>query len=120
MWYYMSEYFQKFNHLIKIYIQWTIQNSQTFERFCCLLYAHFKCTAVSSQHHPSILIVPIHLRVTMGGMFPYSDSKNPFHTNPKCSVGSAPPYSMGIPLSLGGVIYSTYPWLQDWSLGHVI
>ena len=34
----MSEYFQYFNHLIKIYIQCTIQNSQTSERFCCLLY----------------------------------------------------------------------------------
>ena len=36
--YYMSEYSQNFNHLIKIYIQCTIQNSQTSERFCCLLY----------------------------------------------------------------------------------
>ena len=26
----------------------------------------------------------------------YSDSKNPFHTNPKCDVRSAPPYSMEI------------------------
>ena len=50
----------------------------------------------------------------------YSDSKNPFHTNPKCGVRSAPPYNMGIPLSFGGVIHSTYPWLQDFSLGHVI
>ena len=50
----------------------------------------------------------------------YSDSKNPFHTNPKCGVRSAPPYSMGIPLSFGGVIHSIYPWLQDCSLGHVI
>ena len=38
MGYYMSEYFQNFHHLIKIYIQCTIQNSQTSERFCCLLY----------------------------------------------------------------------------------
>ena len=42
----MSEYFQNFNHLIKIYIQCIIQNSQTSERFCCLLYwpkASIKC-----------------------------------------------------------------------------
>ena len=50
----------------------------------------------------------------------YSDSKNPFHTTPKCGVRSAPPYSVGIPLSFGGVIQSTYPWLQDCSLGNVI
>ena len=50
----------------------------------------------------------------------YSDSKNPFHTNPKCGVRSALPYSMGILLSLGRVIHSTYPWLQDCSLAHVI
>ena len=50
----------------------------------------------------------------------YSDSKNPFHTDPKCGVRGAPPYSMGIPLSFGGVIHSTYTWLQDFSLGHVI
>ena len=35
----MSEYFQNFNHLIKIYIQCTIQNSQTYEWFCYLLYS---------------------------------------------------------------------------------
>ena len=34
----MSEYFQNFNHLIKVYIQCTIQNSQTSEQFCFLLY----------------------------------------------------------------------------------
>ena len=34
----MLEYFQNFNSLIKIYIQCTIQNSQTSEQFCCLLY----------------------------------------------------------------------------------
>ena len=50
----------------------------------------------------------------------YSDSKNPFHTNPKCSLRSAPPYNVGILLSFGGVIHSTYPWLQDCSVGHVI
>ena len=50
----------------------------------------------------------------------YSDFKNPFHTNPKCSVRGALHYSVGIPLSFGGVIHSTYPWLQDCSLGHVI
>ena len=38
MGYYMSEYFQHFNYLIKIYIQCTIQNSQTSKQFCCLLY----------------------------------------------------------------------------------
>ena len=50
----------------------------------------------------------------------YSDSKNPFHTNPKYGVRSALPYRVGNPLSFGGVIHSTYPWLQDFSLGHVI
>ena len=40
MGYYMSEYFQNFNHLIKIYIQCIIQNSQTSKWFCCLLYPH--------------------------------------------------------------------------------
>ena len=50
----------------------------------------------------------------------YSDSKNLFYTNPKCGVRSVPPYSVGIPLSFGGVIYSSFPWLQDCSLGHVI
>ena len=50
----------------------------------------------------------------------YSDCKNPFHTNPKCSVRSAPPYSVKILLSFGGVIHSTYCWLQDCSLSHVI
>ena len=42
----------------------------------------------------------------------YSDFKNSFHTNPNCGVLRAPPNSVGIPLSFGGVIYSTYPWLQ--------
>ena len=50
----------------------------------------------------------------------YSDSKNPFYTNPKCGVRGALPYSVGIPVSFGGVIHSTYPWLQYCSLGHVI
>ena len=50
----------------------------------------------------------------------HSDSKNPFHTNPKCGVRDAPPYSMGILLSFGGFIHNTYPWLQNCSLGHVI
>ena len=50
----------------------------------------------------------------------YSDSKNPFHTNPKWGVSSALPYSVGILLSFGGVIHSTYPQLRDCSLGHVI
>ena len=36
----MSEYFQNCNHLIEIYIQCTIQNSQTSKQFCCLLYAN--------------------------------------------------------------------------------
>ena len=50
----------------------------------------------------------------------YSDSKNPFHTNPNCGVHSAPPNSVGIPLSFGGVRNSTYPWLQHCPLCHVI
>ena len=50
----------------------------------------------------------------------YSDSKNPFHANPKCGVRSALPYSVGILLSFGGVIHSTYHWLQYCSLGHAI
>ena len=50
----------------------------------------------------------------------YSNSKNTFHTNSKCSVRSAPHYSMGTRLSFGGVIHSTYSWLQDCSLSHVI
>ena len=37
----------------------------------------------------------------------YSDSKNPFHTNPNCGALRAPPNSVGIPLSFGGVINST-------------
>ena len=36
----MSESFQNFNHLIKIYIQCTIQNPQTSKQFCCLLYIY--------------------------------------------------------------------------------
>ena len=39
MGYYMLEYFQNSDHLIKIYIQCTIQSSQTSEQFCCLLYS---------------------------------------------------------------------------------
>ena len=35
MGYYMWDHFQNFNHLIKIYIQCTIQNSQTSKQFCC-------------------------------------------------------------------------------------
>ena len=50
----------------------------------------------------------------------YGDFKIPFHTNPKCGVRSAPPYSVGIPLSFGGFIHSIYPWLKYCSLGHVI
>ena len=62
-----------------------------------------------------------HLHVTMIlSSFAYSDSKNPFHINPKCGVRSALPYKVGILLSLVGVIHSTYPWPQDFSLGHVI
>ena len=33
---------------------------------------------------------------------------------------SAPPNTVGIALSFGGVINSTYPWLQNRPLGHVI
>ena len=60
-----------------------------------------------------------HLRIMLTGAL-YSDSKNPFHTNPKYSVRSVPPYRVGITLSFGGFIHSTYPWLQNLSLGHVI
>ena len=31
-----------------------------------MCYARFECTADSSQHHPSTLIIPIHLRVATG------------------------------------------------------
>ena len=52
----MSEYLQNFNHLIEIYIQCTIQNSQTSERFCCPLYqgqAETSCSrdGQSQTHH---------------------------------------------------------------------
>ena len=50
----------------------------------------------------------------------YSDSKNPFHTNLNNGVRSAPPNTMGIALSFGGVINRRYSWLQDRPLGHVI
>ena len=50
----------------------------------------------------------------------YSDSKNPFHTNLNGGAHSAPPNTVGIALSFGGVINSTYPWLQNRPLGHVI
>ena len=50
----------------------------------------------------------------------YSDSKNPFHTNLNGGARSAPPNTVGIALSFGGVINSTYPWLQNRPLGHVI
>ena len=29
-------------------------------------YAHFECITAASQHHPSTLIVPVHLEVAMG------------------------------------------------------
>ena len=50
MGYYMSEYFQNFSHLIKIYIQRTIQNSQTSERFCCLLYPSDNSDGYSKEY----------------------------------------------------------------------
>ena len=51
---------------------------------------------------------------------PYSDSKNPFHTNLNSGARSAPPNTVGITLSLGGVKNRKYSWLQDRPLGHVI
>ena len=50
----------------------------------------------------------------------YSDSKNPFHTNLNGGARSAPPNTVGITLSLGGVKNRKYSWLQDRPLGHVI
>ena len=50
----------------------------------------------------------------------YSDSKNPFHTNLNGGARSAPPNTVGITLSLGGVKNRNYSWLQDRPLGHVI
>ena len=50
----------------------------------------------------------------------YSDSKNPFHTNLNGGALRAPPNTVGIALSFGGVINSTYPWLQNRPLGHVM
>ena len=50
----------------------------------------------------------------------YSDSKNPFHTNLNGGACSAPPKTVGIALSLGGVENRKYSWLQDRLLGHVI
>ena len=50
----------------------------------------------------------------------YSDSKNPFHTNLNGGARSAPPNTVGIALSLGGVKDRRYSWLQDRPLGHVI
>ena len=50
----------------------------------------------------------------------YSNSKNPFYTNPKYDAWSTTPHSMGILLSLGGDINSTCSPLPTWSLGHVM
>ena len=50
----------------------------------------------------------------------YSDSKNPFHTNLIGGARSAPPNTVGIALSFGGVKCRRYSWLQDRPLGHVI
>jgi len=49
-----------------------------------------------------------------------SELKNHFHTNPNSSVLRALPNPVGISLRLGGVINSTYPWLHNRSLDHVI
>ena len=53
----MSEYFQKFSHLIKIYIQCTIQNSQPTKQFCCLLYTFHKwfISALRDSLHNEVL-----------------------------------------------------------------
>ena len=53
-------------------------------------------------------------------VFSYSDSKNPFHTNLNGGARSAPPNTVGIALSFGGVKHRRYSWLQDRPLGHVI
>ena len=119
----MSEYFQYFNHLIKIYIQCTIQNSQTSKRFCCLLYMKLLAFSLLTLYWSPLwagLSIQLHQCGLQNPSPEYSDLKNPFHTNPKYSVRSVPPYSVGVTLSFGGVIHSTYPWLQDCSLGHVI
>jgi len=50
----------------------------------------------------------------------YSELKNAFHTNPDSSALCALPNTVGILLCLDGVINSTYPWLQNHSLDHVI
>ena len=50
----------------------------------------------------------------------YSDSKNPFHTNLNGGARSAPPNTVGIALSFGGVKHRRYSWLQERPLGHVI
>ena len=50
----------------------------------------------------------------------YSNSKNPFHTNLNGGALHAPPNTVGIVLSLGGVKNRKYSWLQDRPLGHVI
>ena len=55
----MSEYFQNFNHYIKRYIECTIQNSQTYEQFCCLLYKAW--TLVFSCIQNLHLQAPCHL-----------------------------------------------------------
>ena len=69
-----------------------------------------------SQWKPDIHMVgPIDLEMPI-----YSDSKNPFHTNLNSGVHSAPPNTVGIALSLGGVKNRKYSWLQDRTLGHVI
>ena len=49
MGYYMAEYFQNFSHLIKIYIQCTIQNSQTFKQFCCLQYTIMHVNGIDNK-----------------------------------------------------------------------
>ena len=59
MGYYMSEYFQNFDHLIKIYIQCTIQNSQTSEQFCCLLYDDKKKDFIVILSQQSLLLLDI-------------------------------------------------------------
>jgi len=50
----------------------------------------------------------------------YSELKNPFHTKLDSSALCALPNMVEILLCIDGVINSTYPWLQNHSLDHVI
>ena len=62
----------------------------------------------------------LHMKYLPRHSISYSDSKNPFHTNLNGGAHSAPPNTLRIVLSLGGVKNRKYSWLQDHTLGHVI